>query len=514
MKNNSQSGYIIPLVIALVAVLVAGGAYLAYKHEKGQGEEAAQMASQVAAQSDHASTTSIGTSNATSSIPTSSRVSVSGMSQYTDSNFGFSFWYPNTWTVMQETVTSPDNNGWFQGGTIMKELNVHGNQPQSGVTIQEFHSSSLSITELGQTKSASPVGVDQTYFFSPSVHTWMYENLSETPSGNRAAGTITATDVSNNTMGGLHIFSGAKRFGADSIIPLSASNFLVVSTNDGSGYSDQKYLVNTITATDPSVATPVNQEQQTQTIQAESSAYIGQKGVTTSTSQPSITVLSPNGGESYQPGNTVNIAWTVNSNASNVALSVDDTTGNLANEGLIDVSAPNTGSYSWTIPQNFPVGSYKIHITSSGKEDSSDNYFTIVSLPSIITSQTYTNSQYGFSIGYPSTWNVQMGTWNGAGNNEITLKKTNLTPGSAGDFEVSINIGAASQPAASASASNVTVADVTATKTDFAAGTQSGPYTQYSLTKNGTNYLIEEIYNNPRDHIGDQILSTFHFTNN
>ncbi|MDR3558376.1 MAG: hypothetical protein P4L61_02490, partial [Candidatus Pacebacteria bacterium] len=142
------------------------------------------------------------------------------------------------------------------------------------------------------------------------------------------------------------------------------------------------------------------------------------------------------------------------------------------------------------------------------------------SLPLVVTSssasalQTYTNSQYGFSIGYPSTWNVQVGTWNGAGNNEITLKKNNFTPGSAGDFEVSINIGVSSQPAASASATNVQVAGVTATKADFAAGTQSGPYTQYSLTKNGIVYLIEENYNNPRDYIGDQIVSTFHFTNN
>jgi hypothetical protein len=66
---------------------------------------------------------------------------------------------------------------------------------------------------------------------------------------------------------------GAKRFGTDTIIPLSASHFLVISTDDVGGYTNQKYLVNTIVATDPSVATPVSQAEQIKTIQAEKTAY-------------------------------------------------------------------------------------------------------------------------------------------------------------------------------------------------------------------------------------------------
>jgi len=200
---------------------------------------------------------------------------VPGMQQYTDSTFGFMFWYPNTWAVTQKQVTDPTDNGWFQNGTVVKTLSVADpNNAVLGVTIQEFQSSSMAITELGHTKNlASPVGVDQKYYFDPSVHTWMYEGLTDTPNGLRPAGTITAADVSNNTMGGLHIFAGAKRFGSDSIVPLSATHFLVISTNDVGGYTDQKYLVHTIVATDTSVATPVSINQQTQTVQAEASAY-------------------------------------------------------------------------------------------------------------------------------------------------------------------------------------------------------------------------------------------------
>ena len=40
MKNNKQSGYIVPLVIGIVAVIIIVGAYLVYKNENGKGEEA------------------------------------------------------------------------------------------------------------------------------------------------------------------------------------------------------------------------------------------------------------------------------------------------------------------------------------------------------------------------------------------------------------------------------------------------------------------------------------------
>ena len=103
----------------------------------------------------------------------------------------------------------------------------------------------------------------------------MYENLTDASSGNRPALTITAADVSNNTMGGLHIFPGALRFGANSIVPLSASHFLIISTNDSAGNIRQNNLVDTIVATDSSVATPWSAALQTQTIQAEKTAYFG-----------------------------------------------------------------------------------------------------------------------------------------------------------------------------------------------------------------------------------------------
>ena len=108
-----------------------------------------------------------------------SQISVPGMSKYTDSGFGFSFWYPTSWKLTQRPVTDPTGYGWFQGGTIVKEFDLANPETSdddpAGVIIQEFSSPTNSITELGQTKSAKPVGADQSYFFDGRTHTWMYE---------------------------------------------------------------------------------------------------------------------------------------------------------------------------------------------------------------------------------------------------------------------------------------------------------------------------------------------------
>lgn len=111
--------------------------------------------------------------------------------------------------------------------------------------------------------------------------------------------------------------------------------------------------------------------------------------------QPSITVLSPNGGEKYQIGDTINIGW----NASNV---LADTTVslqlsyNLNGSTLEDVITPANlspdleGKYSWVIPARYGGNGmkpnlFKMRAILSGPnipgfnppQDYSDFYFTI-----------------------------------------------------------------------------------------------------------------------------------------
>jgi hypothetical protein len=104
----------------------------------------------------------------------------------------------------------------------------------------------------------------------------------------------------------------------------------------------------------------------------------------TGQTQPTITVTSPNGGETWAQGSTHNITWT-SSGVDNVMIELDK--NSLVTGWHLIYSVPaSAGSYSWTVPSSGsavpPIGlDYKIKIwdtTNSSITDSSDNYFTIV----------------------------------------------------------------------------------------------------------------------------------------
>ena len=187
---------------------------------------------------------------------------VPGMTDYTDSNLGFMFWYPSSWQVMQVPVQNPNE---YSGGTIVKQfvVSVPNKTPfNPGVMISEYSSSARTITDSGQCGAMGNCSTTTRYYFDTGTHTWMVEY----------SGATKAADISANTMGGLHMLSA----GTDTIIPLSAENFLVVSNDQSESVAvtdSQNYLANTIVATDPSVGTPLSAVQIIQTIQAEAKAY-------------------------------------------------------------------------------------------------------------------------------------------------------------------------------------------------------------------------------------------------
>jgi hypothetical protein len=98
--------------------------------------------------------------------------------------------------------------------------------------------------------------------------------------------------------------------------------------------------------------------------------------------QQSITIISPNGGETWQAGNTYAITWTSNNISSNVTIE-------LYKNGIpvypIETNTSNDGNTTWTIPPSTPPDTeYKIKITSIDGTitDFSDNHFTIIAPPS------------------------------------------------------------------------------------------------------------------------------------
>ncbi len=213
-------------------------------------------------------------------------VSVSGMSKYTDTDFGFSFWYPSGWIV----TSTPSNAGTadMAGNLLKGRITVSG----AGVVINidKIHSDERTYNvNPGACGYCGPVK----YYFDANLHTWMKHY----PDGPGAAPDATQeqiaqykipkpADISQNTMGGLHVFSTEQKESAV-IVPLSARNFLFVKdetyTQQCGGYCaspDVKggatYLANTVVATDPSVAVPVSIAEQIKVVEAEKSAYTTQ----------------------------------------------------------------------------------------------------------------------------------------------------------------------------------------------------------------------------------------------
>jgi hypothetical protein len=188
---------------------------------------------------------------------------VPAMSKYVDRAFGFSFWYPTAWTVKDEPVTDPTESGWFQGGKIVRELRLSNprfneefiDDTPPGVVVEEISAPGGFLIELGASKSASPVGMDQKYFFDAKTHTWMDTWLSEAPSG-EPPGTY-PLNVAKRAMGGLPIFYGAGRGGAEVVAPLNPTHFVVVRTMDAEGGGQNHlYLAETIAAIGAGSARP------------------------------------------------------------------------------------------------------------------------------------------------------------------------------------------------------------------------------------------------------------------
>lgn len=95
-----------------------------------------------------------------------------------------------------------------------------------------------------------------------------------------------------------------------------------------------------------------------------------------STGPASITVISPNGGESWKRKTTQTIQWTSTGTIANVKILYS------ANGGsswiTITSSTANDGSYTWTLPNLRDVQCLvKVASTDGSVEDVSDSYFTI-----------------------------------------------------------------------------------------------------------------------------------------
>src|SRR5665647_1835129 len=106
--------------------------------------------------------------------------------------------------------------------------------------------------------------------------------------------------------------------------------------------------------------------------------------ITTGTIASSITVTSPNGGETWQRGKTYPITWSyAGSPGSSVSIVLlKGGTQVLTIASSTPIGSGGSGSYSWKIPSDKPIGKdYQVRIQSTSKptiKDTGNNNFSIV----------------------------------------------------------------------------------------------------------------------------------------
>ncbi len=133
---------------------------------------------------------------------------------------------------------------------------------------------------------------------------------------------------------------------------------------------------------------------------------------------PSISVISPNGGESFTSGNSTLIRWT-SANIANVKIEL--TSNNGASWSSISDSTLSSGSYSWTIP-SVNSSLCKIRITNllNGLPvDESDSAFAITTAISQSLTVTSPNGNQIWAAGTSQTI-----TWNSSGIDSVKIEFT------------------------------------------------------------------------------------------
>lgn len=126
----------------------------------------------------------------------------------------------------------------------------------------------------------------------------------------------------------------------------------------------------------------------------------------------SVTVVAPNGGETWAIGATRSIQWTSSGAVDEVRISLVDAADSPA--GLIAVAPAAGGAYSWHVGDlaagTAPAGQYRVKIKVVGQqvEDKSDGIFSIVAAPPPTITVTSPNGGESWDIGttHAIAWTV------------------------------------------------------------------------------------------------------------
>jgi len=148
-----------------------------------------------------------------------------------------------------------------------------------------------------------------------------------------------------------------------------------------------------------------------------------------------ITVTSPNGGESWQAGSSHAITWTSSGTVGNVKISY--TANNGSSWSTVVSSTSNDGSYTWTVP-NAVSSQCKIKISEASDGDPSDSSSAVFSITAAVkpaiglnrNALYYAALKSGTHTGSQQVWvgNTGSGTLNWTATDNVSW--LTLTPGS------------------------------------------------------------------------------------
>jgi hypothetical protein len=440
MKNNSQKGFIVPLVIGIVAVLIIAGAYLVYKNESGQGEESDQASGQFIT-----STTTTSTMSSTTTID-NVRTNATTTSTSTQPAPVITSINPSSGPIGTIVELKGSNLAGFEGELDAWIENSNGEKaflpgigsvPRADQTIRVKIDSQLCKENLSY--KGGPCSSYMT--ITPGIYkiyTYPWGNMSNTVQFIvTASSSSTAWKTYSNSQYGFELKYPNGYFLTENKIGISIESSqtcktiraaasgswpkdcliydLLIQKNkilvEGSGvtktatqvagYSAEKIQDNNQGMWDGMIQTTIQFNKDNQwyinrmsfnlETKTASESMLNQilstfKFVSTKVSspQPSITVLSPNGGETFRAGvDPLSVSWIGKNLTSNdsVKFAFVDTNGvitetNARGAGL-DLRATG-GSAELMIYSSVKSGSYRLKITDDyGNSDMSDNYFTI-----------------------------------------------------------------------------------------------------------------------------------------
>ncbi len=161
-------------------------------------------------------------------------------------------------------------------------------------------------------------------------------------------------------------------------------------------------------------------------------------GLVSGSTTPTITVTAPNGGENWTVNTTRTITWTSTGTIANVKIEYSVNSGSTWT--TIVASTSNTGSYSWTVPNN-PATTCRVRVSDASNaatNDISNANFTIsASSGGYITAESESNNTSGTANG-PVGSGVAV---TGAVSSSTDVDYFTFTTGSVGTISISLAIG-------------------------------------------------------------------------